>query len=147
MSDPLSTPASQVVTPRHLRFYNSRSSSLYFGGMQIYSELTTYNEVWATTYTYDPRAVRSIKLTRVICTILKEQAEPATQVRLAHNLHAKLFLCLNGPVVAGFCGSWNLATPTLVELIVRLNKEQLQQAKEFFDFLWDQFPPSKTTEK
>lgn len=117
-------------------------------------DLTTWKEVWVMTYTVGENTP-SIwdSVTRLICTKPPTKTPRHVEVRLASNLHAKLYLCwplrhsssqrarpITNP--RAYVGSLNFGRASLVELLVRIDSQDtFNGLKLFYEDIWNQLAP------
>ena len=113
---------------------------VFFNAFPFQMHLHKYDKVWAMCYTFDPEAIQDINIERVVCCKMKRGLDPRpVKVRLAPNVHTKLYLCWEyGRLASVFAGSWNLVMPTFLEVIVKLPEAANRQAKEYFLQVWHQ---------
>lgn len=120
---------------------------LFLNAYPFWRHLHTYSAVDATTYTFDPNAVASVPLRRVIFSNGTPSLVNPVAVRRVANLHAKIFLCWRkGKLVTGFAGSWNLVTPTWLEAIAELPAAHLKTTLGWFEAIWDKADPYESTQ-
>lgn len=110
---------------------------VFLNAFPFWRHLHVYDAVDATTFTFDPAAVATVPLRRVLFN--RGDASSVTEMRRVANLHAKLFLCYEGKRFAcAFAGSWNLVKPTWLEVVVRLPRAAAGTARDWFEEIWRQ---------
>lgn len=113
---------------------------VFFNAYPFWRHLHTYDSVWATTFTYDPVAMESLPLTRLVCAKIRHLIVPkSVAVKVCANNHAKIFICWKqGRISCVFFGSWNLVSPTWLEVITKIPEREFPNAIKYFESIWHQ---------
>jgi len=111
---------------------------VFYNAFPFYMHLHTYDVVDIMCYTFNVHLVtESLSVDRVIATKLT-YAAPDVNVRLASNVHTKMYLCYHNKLDSVFVGSWNFSSPSYVEVIAKLPRRENKNALEYFNNIWKQ---------
>ncbi len=148
-SSPLSLNLNQVQLTKEIRRHESTAirkleagfkNSLLFTEQGFIQELSQYHSFDILTYSISPFSLFfSRPIRRLIYGVGIPPRFTSNHIKRTHT-HAKLWICYKYPAdkePGVYLGSANATDMTILDLMIKVNKDQSKLLTEYFDLLWD----------